>query len=71
MNKDDTVFRDIPVGVLMIVVSLFFVQGLMYLAKSPSFLEVAGIYVCVIVIDILSRVGIALIIGKKIDKTDE
>jgi hypothetical protein len=69
--KHTVLIRDVPVGVLLIVLAQFFIYGFLYAAKFPSVLEVAAIYLSIIGADVLFRLGLGLIIGKEVAKTDE
>jgi hypothetical protein len=69
--KQTILIRDIPVGVLLIVLAQFFIYGLLYITKFPSVMELLGIYLFIIGADVLFRVGLGLIIGKEVAKADE
>ena len=59
--------KDIPVGVLILVLSQFVFYGVMYLAKFPSFWELAGIIFCTLIASDMVEFGIKLIKGFEID----
>jgi len=58
-----TYIRDVPVGVLLIVLAQFPFFGAQYLASFPRWWEFAGIVIAVLMADRLVRLGINLILG--------
>lgn len=64
--------RDIPIGVLLIVISLWFVAAVQYLSGWPSFLTLAGIMISSVLAQRLIYVGLDVILGIEIvDKNDK
>lgn len=59
----ETYIRDIPVGVLLIVLAQFPFFGAQWLARFPHWWEFAGIVVFVLIADRLIRLGVNLIVG--------
>ena len=55
--------KDVPVGVLILVLSQFVFYGVIYLAKHPPFWELAGIVFCTLVASDMVNFGIRLIRG--------
>lgn len=68
--KEVKVVKDIPVGVLILVLSQFVFYGVIYLAKYPPFWELAGIVFCTLVASDMVNFGIRLIRGYEIDKSE-
>ena len=64
------IVKDIPVGVLLIVLSQFVFYGVIYLTKFPSFWELAGIVFCTLVASDMVHYGIRLIKGYKHDANE-
>ena len=65
---DKTKFvKDVPVGILILVLSQFVFYGVIYLAKFPSFWELAGIVFCTLVCSDMVNFGIKLIKGYEYD----
>lgn len=66
------IVKDIPIGILMIVVSMFSCYGVMVLASNPPTLNLIAIFVLCYVTNKLISVGMDLIQGIKIaDKNDK
>lgn len=65
--KEAKHIKDIPVGVLILVLSQFVFYGVVYLAKFPPFWELAGIVFCTLVSSDMISFGIKLIKGYKYD----
>lgn len=65
MNKIK--IKDVPVGVLLIVLSLFCVYGVMYLSGFPSLLHLIGIVLLSIICSRLVNVGADLISGIEVN----
>ena len=55
--------KDVPVGVLILVLSQFVFYGVIYLAKFPNYLELAGIVFCTLIASDMVSFGIRLIRG--------
>lgn len=55
--------KDVPVGVLILVLSQFVFYGVIYLAKHPPFWELAGIVFLTLVSSDMVNFGIRLIRG--------
>ena len=68
--SDSKYIKDVPVGVLIIVLSQFVLYGALYLANFPSVLEFAGIGLCVLVSSDMINFGIRLIKGFDYDKSE-
>jgi hypothetical protein len=68
--KEVKVVKDIPVGVLILVLSQFVFYGVVYLTKYPPFWELAGIVFCTLVSSDMINFGIRLIRGYEIDKSE-
>jgi hypothetical protein len=66
MSKEKLV-KDVPVGVLILVLSQFVFYGAIYLAKFPPFWELAGIVFCILVSSDMVNFGIRLIKGFELD----
>jgi hypothetical protein len=66
--KEAKKVKDIPIGVLILVLSQFVFYGVIYLAKHPPFLELAGIVFCTLVSSDMITFGMRLIRGYEIDK---
>jgi hypothetical protein len=58
-----TYIRDIPVGVLLIILAQFLFYAVQYLSKFPHWWEVGGIVLSVLMADRMIRLGINLILG--------
>lgn len=64
--------RDVPIGVLLIVIALWFVATVQYLSGWPNFLSLIGIIGCSIMAYKLISVGMDVIVGIQIaDKNDK
>ena len=63
--------RDVPVGILIIVLAQFVFYGVIYLAKFPSFWELAGIVFCTLITSDMVNFGIKLIKGFDIAESDK
>jgi hypothetical protein len=71
MNKVKLV-KDVPVGVLIIVLSQFIIYGVVCLANYPSLLEFLGISFGVLISSDMVNYGLRLIKGyKHVDANDE
>lgn len=55
--------KDVPVGVLIIVLSQFIAYGVIYLAKFPNFLELFGIVLGTLIAADMIEIGVKLIRG--------
>ena len=62
--------KDIPFGVLIIVLSQFVLYGAIYLAKFPSFWEFAGIMFCILIGSDMIDFGVRLIKGFEYDSNE-
>ena len=63
--------RDVPIGALLIVLSLWCVSIVQYLSNGPEFLTLLGIVVASVLGQRLLLVGIDVIVGIQIeDKND-
>jgi len=62
--------RDIPVGVLLIVLAQFVFYGVMYITKFPSMWELFGIVFLTLVSSDMVSYGISLIKGIEVDKSE-
>jgi len=65
-----TKVRDIPLGVLLIVVAQFFGYGVLYLANFPNILEYLGILLGTYSFGILTDLGIRCIKGIEIAESE-
>lgn len=65
--KNSKVVKDVPVGVLILVLSQFVFYGVIYLAKHPPFWELAGIVFLTLVASDMINFGIRLIKGYEHD----
>jgi hypothetical protein len=66
--KEKTKFiQDIPVGVLILVLSQFVFYGVIYIAKFPSIFELMGIVFLTLVSTDMVNFGIKLIKGYNYD----
>jgi hypothetical protein len=66
------IVKDVPIGVLLLVLSLYATTGIMYFAGWPSALHTIAIFVCSIMAYKLTHVGLDLISGIEIaDKNDK
>lgn len=65
------IVRDIPLGVLLVVLAQFFFYGVLYFSKFPSILEFLGIVLFVLCADRLTRVGIRAIFGMEVEVEDD
>jgi hypothetical protein len=63
--------KDVPVGVLILVLSQFVFYGVIYLAKFPPFWELAGIVFCTLVASDMFHFGIKLIKGYEYDPDEQ
>ena len=63
--------KDVPVGVLIIVLAQFVFYGVIYLAKFPSFWELAGIVFCTLITSDMMNFGFKLIKGFEVDTNDK
>jgi hypothetical protein len=68
--KEVKIVKDIPVGVLLIVLSQFVFYGVIYLTKFPNFWELAGIVFCTLVSSDMINYGFRLIKGYKHDASE-
>jgi hypothetical protein len=64
------IIRDIPLGVLMLVVSQFFIYGALYLSKFPNVFEFLGIMFCVWATGFLTDLGIRVIKGIEVAESE-
>lgn len=62
MNNSKRV-KDVPFGVLVIVLSQFLFYGVIYLAKFPSFWELFGIVLLTLLTSDMVNFGVRLIKG--------
>lgn len=63
--------RDVPIGILLIVIALWFVAAVQYLSGYPHTLPLLGIIAASILAYKLMMVGIDVIVGIQIaDKND-
>jgi len=62
--------KDVPVGILILVLSQFVFYGVIYLAKFPPFWELAGIVFCTLVASDMVHFGVRLIRGYEVDKSE-
>lgn len=58
--------RDVPIGVLLIVIALWFVAAVQYLSGWPNFLTLMGIMLSAILAQRLIFVGLDVILGIEI-----
>jgi len=65
--KETKFIKDVPVGVLILVLSQFVFYGVIYLAKFPPFWELAGIVFCTLVASDMVNFGLKLIKGYNYD----
>jgi hypothetical protein len=63
--KKTILLRDIPLGFLFIVLSLYFTYGAMYLIGFPSVGKAILIFVCSYISIVLLKVAIVLMVGKE------
>lgn len=68
--KEVKIVKDIPVGVLLIVLSQFVFYGVIYLSKFPNFWELFGIVFCTLISSDMVSYGIKLIRGYKHDASE-
>jgi hypothetical protein len=68
--KEAKIVKDIPVGVLILVLSQFVFYGVIYLAKHPPFWELAGIVFLTLVSSDMVHFGIRLIRGYENDTSE-
>jgi hypothetical protein len=68
MKEKVKFIQDIPVGVLLIVLSQFVFYGVIYIAKFPSLWELMGIVFLTLVSTDMVSYGIKLIKGYEFDK---
>ena len=66
-----TLVRDIPVGVLLIVISLYCVWAVQYLSGFPNVLPLMGILFASIAAYKLMIVGIDVIVGVEMKVKDD
>ena len=64
------IVKDVPVGVLLLVLSQFVFYVVIYLTKYPSFWELAGIVFCTLVSSDMVTFGVRLIRGYEVDKSE-
>ena len=62
--------KDIPVGVLILVLSQFVMYGAVYLANHPKWYEMFGIILCTLVSSDMITFGYRLIKGYEFDKSE-
>jgi hypothetical protein len=62
--------KDVPVGVLIIVLSQFVFYGAVYLAKFPNVWEMLGLVMLVLVSTDMVQFGIKLIKGYEYDPNE-
>jgi len=62
--------KDIPVGVLILVLSQFVMYGAVYIANHPKWYEMAGIIFCILVSSDMITFGVRLIKGYNFDKSE-
>jgi len=62
--------KDVPVGILIVVLSQFVIYMALCLAKFPSFWEFAGIMFCILVASDMIYFGIRLIKGYEYDPNE-
>jgi hypothetical protein len=65
--KETKFIKDVPVGVLILVLSQFVFYGVIYLTKFPPFWELAGIVFCTLVASDMVSFGLKLIKGYNYD----
>jgi hypothetical protein len=58
--------RDVPIGVLLIVVALWCISAVQYLSGWPNFLTLLGIIVSSVIAQRLIWVGLDVILGIEI-----
>jgi len=63
-------FRDIPLGVMLIVIAQFCIYGALYLSNFPSPVEFFGILISVYLMGFFIDLGIRLIRGFEIAESD-
>jgi hypothetical protein len=63
--KKTILIRDIPLGFLFIVLSLYFTYGAMYLIGSPPVGIAILIFVCSYISIVLLKVAVLLLVGKE------
>lgn len=68
--KEAKITKDIPVGVLLLVLSQFVFYGVIYIAKFPSFWELAGIVFLTLISSDMVSFGIKLIKGYNHDTNE-
>ena len=68
--KEVKIERDVPVGILLILISQFFVYAVIHLAKFPSALEFFGIMVFLEIAGNLISLGLKYVFGGKIVKPE-
>jgi hypothetical protein len=68
--KEAKITKDIPVGVLLLVLSQFAFYGVIYIAKFPSFWELAGIVFLTLISSDMVSFGIKLIKGYNHDTNE-
>jgi len=62
--------KDVPLGVLIIVLSQFVLYGALYLAKFPSVFEFMGIVFCILFSSDMANFGVRLMRGYKHDPNE-
>lgn len=60
--------KDIPFGVLLLVLSFYCIWGVMYLAGYPSDLRLAGIMIMAYLAPKLISLGVGLMVGIEVNK---
>ena len=68
--KEVSIERDIPIGILLVLISQFFVYAAVYLAKFPSALEFFGIMIFLEIAGGLISLGLKYVFGGKIVKPE-
>jgi hypothetical protein len=63
--------KDIPVGVLIIVLAQFLFYGVVYLANFPSFWELFGIVLLTLLTSDMVNIGVRLIKGFDLVELDK
>ena len=58
--------RDVPIGVLLIVIAIWFIAAVQYLSGWPSFLTLLGIIASSVIAQRLIWVGLDVIVGIEI-----
>lgn len=68
MNKVK-IIKDIPVGVLVLVLSQFLFYGAQYFANFPKWYDMAGIIFCTLIASDMISYGVKLIKGYEFDSS--